>query len=90
MADTAGAARHPADTERLMNWWAHGAGAELIQWGVPGDYDRCLVQLGRYVAPGEVHGLCQNLHERATGFPAGHAPGEQAAAAAKRTGKGSR
>lgn len=65
------------DTERLMNYWAHGAGAAKIDWGIDGDYDRCLVELGKYVSPGQVHGLCQNLHIRATGFPAGHAPGER-------------
>lgn len=87
MANTGGAERHPADTERLMEYWAHGAGAEKIQWGEAGDYNRCLVELGKYVPPGQVHGLCQNLHIRATGAPAGHAPGEQAAKAAKKTGK---
>jgi hypothetical protein len=86
--DTGGAQRHPGDTERLMTYWAHGAGAAKIQWGKPGDYNRCLVELGKYVPPGEVHGLCQNLHERATGAPAGHAPGEQAAEKAKQAGQG--
>lgn len=65
------------NTERLMNYWAHGPGAAKIDWGVDGDYDRCLVELGKYVGPGQLHGLCQNLHIRATGFPAGHAPGER-------------
>lgn len=72
------------NTERLMRYWAEGEGATKIGWGVPGDYDRCLVELGKYVSPGMAHGLCQNLHERATGAPAGHAPGEEAAHAAKR------
>lgn len=66
-------------TARLMRYWAHGEGAAKIQWGVPGDYDRCLVELGKYVPPNMVHGLCQNLHIKATGAPAGHAPGEEAA-----------
>lgn len=60
-----------------MRYWAEGEGAAKIRWGVPGDYDRCLLHLGKYVGPGVVHGLCQNLHERATGFPAGKAPSEQ-------------
>lgn len=67
-----------ASTERLMTYWAEGEGAAKLQWGVPGDYDRCIVELGKYVSPGVVHGLCQNLHIRATGAPAGHAPGEEA------------
>lgn len=36
MVDTGGEQRHPAATARLMEYWAHGAGAAKIQWGVPG------------------------------------------------------
>lgn len=77
MPNTGGAERHPADTERLMAYWAEGTGAAKIAWNSPGDYDRCLIELGKYVSPGIVHGLCQNLHQRATGFPAGKAPGDK-------------
>lgn len=77
MVDTGGAQRHPADTERLMRYWAEGEGAAKIQWGVPGDFDRCVVELGKYVGPGIVKGLCSNLHQRATGARPGHAAGEQ-------------
>ncbi|KMV23348.1 hypothetical protein [Mycobacterium heckeshornense] len=73
-------------TERLMQYWAHGAGAAKIQWGQPGDFDRCRVELGKYVHnPDVLAGLCSNLHKRATGARPGHAPGEQAAHAAKHT-----
>ena len=75
---TAGMERHPGDTERLMEYWAHGEGAAKLQWGISGDYDRCIIELGKYVDPKMVHGLCQNLHIRATGAPAGHAPAELA------------
>lgn len=71
----------PADeaaTARLKFYWAHGEGAAKIAWNTPGDYDRCIVELSKYVSPTVVHGLCQNLHEEATGFPAGHAPGDKA------------
>lgn len=78
MVNTGGAERHPGDTERLMTYWAEGEGALKIMWNAPGDYDRCLVELGKYVGPTIVHGLCQNLHQRATGFPAGKAPGDHA------------
>lgn len=27
-----------ANTEKLMNYWAHGAGAIKIKWGTPGDF----------------------------------------------------
>lgn len=72
-----------AATERLMEYWSHGEGAAKIRWGVPGDFDRCVVELGKYVGPGVVKGLCSNLHQRATGARPGHAPGEQAAHQAK-------
>ena len=74
---SAGEAAHPADTERLMRYWSEGAGAVKIMWNTPGDYDRCLLELGKYVSDHMLHGLCQNLHERATGFPAGKAPGDK-------------
>lgn len=77
-----------ADTERLMEYWSHGIGAAKIGWGVPGDYMRCIAELGKYVSPSVVHGLCQNLHIKATGAPAGHAPGiEEAEALAKKHSK---
>jgi hypothetical protein len=68
--------RDHADTERLMRYWAHGRGAALIGWGTDGDFDRCVVELSKYVSPGIVKGLCSNLHVRATGARPGHAPGE--------------
>lgn len=63
-----------ANTERLNEYWAHGEGAAKIAWGTPGDYDRCLVELGKYVTPGQLHGHCANLHHEALGiWPATHA-----------------
>lgn len=76
MVGTGGAQRHPVGTERLMEYWAHGEGAAKIRWGVPGDFDRCVLELGKHVSPGIVKGLCSNLHQRATGARPGHAPGE--------------
>jgi hypothetical protein len=65
-------------TERLMEYWAHGAGAAKIGWGTDGDFDRCRAHLGKYVQdPKTLDGLCSNLHVRATGARPGHAPGEQ-------------
>ena len=67
-----------ASTERLMTYWAHGEGALKIDWGAPGDYDRCLLELGKYVNSSIVHGLCANLHHRALGiWPATHAKMER-------------
>ncbi len=76
----AGREATPSDasaTERLMRYWSHGAGAAKIRWGVPGDFNRCVVELGKYVGPGTVKGLCANLHHRATGAWPGHAATEQ-------------
>lgn len=67
-----------ASAERLMRYWAEGAGAAKIQWGAPGDFDRCVAELGKHVSPNIVKGLCSNLHQRATGARPGHAPGEEA------------
>jgi len=75
-----------ANTERLMAWWTTGPGAARIQWSTPGDYDRCLVELGQHVDPKILHGLCSNLHVRATGARPGHAPAEVAAKAAHHSG----
>lgn len=77
MVDTGGAQRHPAATARLMEYWAHGVGAAKLGWGTAGDYARCEAELGKYVGPDVVKGLCANLHHQATGFWPGHAPTEQ-------------
>lgn len=74
------------NTERLKAYWAEGAGAAKIQWGVPGDFDRCILNIQHAVTDGgkpplsdsTVKGLCANLHKRATGFSPGHAPTEKA------------
>jgi hypothetical protein len=79
--------RDAASTERLQRYWAEGPGAAKIQWGVPGDFDRCIVEIQKAVTDGGqkplpdgvIKGLCSNLHARATGFRPGHAPTEQAA-----------
>lgn len=75
MVNTGGTARHPVSTERLMEYWAHGEGAQKIRWGIPGDFDRCVVELGKYVSPAMVKGLCSNLHERALGVRPGQEGG---------------
>lgn len=62
-----------ANAERLMRHWAEGEGAAKIQWGVPGDFDRCRAEPGKYVGPAILDGLCANLHKRATGVRPGQA-----------------
>lgn len=69
MSEAESAARpHGAIPEHLRDYWTKGAGAALVDWGAPGDYARCVLNLGKHVSPGEVHGLCQNLHIDALGF----------------------
>lgn len=63
-------------TQRLMEYWSHGKGALKIRWGTGGDYDRCLKELGEHVRPEMLHGLCANLHHRATGTWPGKSRGE--------------
>lgn len=66
-----------AAVERLKDYWAHGAGAAKIQWSKPGDFDRCVAEVGKYMHnPDMIKGYCAELHVRATGARPGHAPGE--------------
>jgi hypothetical protein len=86
MVDTGGAQRHPASTERLMTYWAEGAGAKRINWDTPGDFARCQTEINAAIVKGggkplpdhEIKGLCARLHKRATGATPGHGPREQA------------
>jgi len=51
----------------LRTYWTRGKGAARIRWGVGGDFTRCQRALSKYVKPGQVDGLCANLHKLATG-----------------------
>lgn len=76
----AGREATPKDAEstaRIKDYWAHGKGAALINWGTPGDFARCEMHLSKYVSQEIVKGLCANLHHEATGAWPGHAPGEK-------------
>ena len=55
------------DAERLRRYWTVGEGALKIRWGTPGDFDRCVTQLSKYM-PGRAEGYCNHLHKRATGM----------------------
>ncbi len=56
---------------KLKTYWVRGPGAALIIWGTPGDFDRCVAQLSRFVEPGIVKGLCSNYHFAALGVRPG-------------------
>jgi hypothetical protein len=53
--------------EVLSDYWTHGEGAAKIRWGASGDFDRCRRSLAQYVAPGQLSGMCANLHHLALG-----------------------
>lgn len=73
------------NAERLKRWATEGAGAALFNWGVAGDFERCVTFFKAHtdMADHMVKGYCSNLHQRATGARPGHAPGEEAAHKAK-------
>lgn len=76
VARVAGAVTNPGGTERLHEYWVHGEGAAKIAWGTPGDFDRCVVELGKYVK--DPHGYCAKAHHDALGiWPATHAAMEK-------------
>lgn len=51
----------------LIRYWTFGKGRAKIGWGSPGDFNRCVARLSKYVPPGQVKGFCAKLHKRATG-----------------------
>lgn len=53
----------------LREYWTHGEGALKIRWGTPGDFNRCVRHLGKYVRDPE--GLCNEYHTEAVGAPPG-------------------
>jgi hypothetical protein len=59
---------HPIDTDRLRDYWVHGKGSKEINWGVPGDFNRCRVAVAAYVKPQHLNGYCANRHYDALGF----------------------
>jgi HK97 family phage prohead protease len=68
----AGMLTNPKGTERLHQYWVHGEGAAKIRWGEPGDFDRCVLHLGKYIR--DPQGYCNLAHHAALGFyPATHA-----------------
>jgi len=68
----AGMLTNPKGTERLHEYWVHGEGAAKIRWGAPGDFDRCVMHLGKFIK--DPKGYCNLAHHAALGiYPATHA-----------------
>lgn len=60
------------DTERLRHYWSHGEGAIKVRWGEPGDFDRCVSHVGKFMD--NPKGYCAERHHDALGiWPATHA-----------------
>lgn len=65
-------ADHGGNAEQLHEYWVHGEGAAKIRWGEPGDFQRCVDHLGKYIA--DPKGYCNLAHHAALGmYPATHA-----------------
>lgn len=59
---------HPGgdhQARKLKEYWVRGEGAARIRWGEPHDFDRCVLQLGKYVS--DPKGLCADYHHAALG-----------------------
>jgi len=57
---------------KLRKYWVRGEGALKIRWGTPGDFDRCVTQMTKYVGE-RAKGLCNIYHRSALGV----APGQE-------------
>src|SRR5207342_1739723 len=80
---------NPEATKRIHDYWTVPGeeGYAKINWGVPGDFNRCRVEIGQEIAEEDpatvakyMNQICAQWHHDATGFWPGHAPGEQVAA----------
>jgi hypothetical protein len=75
---------NPEDTRRIHDYWTvpGNAGYEKVQWGVPGDFNRCRVEVGEEIGEESpeklrfINQICSQWHHDATGFWPGHAPAE--------------
>lgn len=58
---------------QLRHYWTRGKGAAKIRWGTPGDFNRCVSHLRKYVT--DPKGLCNVYHVAAVGAAPGHGHG---------------
>lgn len=62
-----GADRNRGGAEKLRRYWTIGPGGAKIAWGTPGDWTRCVRQLGKYLGP-RAKGYCALRHKEMTGM----------------------
>lgn len=67
------ARRRTGNAGRLRRYWTFGTGGRRkVRWGTPGDFNRCVNHLSKYVR--NPQGYCNLRHHAATGmWPAQHA-----------------
>lgn len=59
------------NAQRLRNYWAKGKGATKVRWGIPGDFNRCVRHLRKYIR--DPQGYCALRHRQALGtWPGKH------------------
>lgn len=77
---------NPEDTRRLWAYWTQPGheGYAKVNWGVPGDFNRCRALVGEEIAENSpedmrfLNQICSQWHHDATGYWPGRAPTEQA------------
>jgi len=75
---------NPEDTRRIWAYWTQPGheGYAKINWGVPGDFNRCRAMVGEKIAENSpedmrfLNQICAQWHYDATGFWPGRAPTE--------------
>jgi hypothetical protein len=60
----AGGAGNP---QALIEWYETGEGADQIDWGTPGDHERCVELASKYMSEEQAHGFCQLREMSVTG-----------------------
>ncbi|MFF4791836.1 hypothetical protein ACFY2M_19205 [Streptomyces sp. NPDC001276] len=55
------------NAQTLRNYWTRGEGATKIRWGTPGDFNRCVRHLSKYMGA-RAKGYCALRHKAATGM----------------------
>jgi hypothetical protein len=76
---------NPEDTRRIWAYWTQPGheGYAKINWGTPGDFNRCRVEIGEEIGENNpatlrfLNQICAQWHHDATGFWPGRAPTEQ-------------
>ncbi|MEU3499252.1 2'-5' RNA ligase family protein [Streptomyces hundungensis] len=75
--------KNRGNAEQLRHWYVRGEGAARINWGSPGDFDRCVAIAGEHMAPEDAKGYCNLRHHDALGiYPTTHAAEHKSARAA--------